>query len=50
MEFPLIIKMQKKDIFAFKLSDVVIIVLMNIKMPTIADILTFMSMITFMPI
>ena len=33
---------------AFKLSDVVFIMLINVKMPTIVGILTFMSMINFM--
>ena len=32
---------------ALSLSDVVIIMLINFKMPTIVDILTFMSMINF---
>ena len=35
------------DFFAFKLSGVVIIMLINVKMPTIVGILTFMSMINF---
>ena len=33
---------------AFKLSDVVIITLINIKMPKIIGIVTFMSMVNFM--
>ena len=32
----------------FKLSEAVFIMLINVKMPTIVDILTFMSMINFM--
>ena len=40
---------QQKTFLAFKLSDVVFIVLINVKMPTIVGILTFMSMIKFMP-
>ena len=38
----------KKDFLAFKLSDVLFIMLINIKMPTVVGILTFMSMINFM--
>ena len=34
--------------FAFKLSDIVFIMLINVKMPTIVGILTFMTMINFM--
>ena len=34
--------------FAFILSDVVFIMLINVKMPTIVGILTFMSRINFM--
>ena len=34
--------------FAFKLSDVVFIMLINVKMPTPVGILTFMSMKMFM--
>ena len=49
MKFKLLIKtkmMKKKNIFfAFKFSTVVFIMLMNVKMPTIVGILTFMSMI-----
>ena len=37
-----------KYFLAFKLSDVAFIMLMNVKMPTIVGILTFMSMINFM--
>ena len=36
------------DIFAFKLSDVVFIMLINVKIPTIVGISTFISMINFM--
>ena len=42
-------KLQKgKAFLAFKLSDVVFIKLINVKMPTIVGILTFMSMINLM--
>ena len=42
-------KMLKMKIFLpFICSDVVFIMLINIKMPTIGGILTFMSMINFM--
>ena len=34
--------------FAFKLSDVVIVMLINVEMPTKVGILTFISMISFM--
>ena len=37
-----------KDIFCFKLSDVVFILLINAKMPLIVDILTFKSRINLM--
>ena len=37
-----------KTFLAFKLSDVVFIMLIDVKMPTIAGILTFMSMVNFM--
>ena len=37
--------LKNKDFFAFKLSEVVFIVLMNVKMTTIVDILTFVSLI-----
>ena len=33
---------------AFKLSDIVFIMLINVKMPTIVGILTFISIINFM--
>ena len=36
-----------KKFFALSLSDVVFIMLINVKMPTIVGILTFMSRITF---
>ena len=39
---------QAKTFLAFKLSDDVFIMLINVKMPTIVGILTFMSMINFM--
>ena len=37
-----------KTVLAFRCSDAVLFMLINIKMPTIVDILTFMSMIDFM--
>ena len=37
-----------KTFLAFKLSGVVFIMLMNVKMPTIVGILTFMSIINYM--
>ena len=39
---------ENKELLTYKLSDVVIILLINVKMPTIVGILTFMSMINFM--
>ena len=42
--------LKTKTFHAFKLSDVVFIMLINVKMPTIVGILTFMSMINFIPI
>ena len=40
--------LKNKDLFCFKPSDVVFIMLINVKMPTtIVGILTFMSMINF---
>ena len=36
-----------KIVFASKLSDVVFILLINVKMPTIVGVLTFMSIINF---
>ena len=48
-QLPLKTKMLKnKDSLAFNLSGVVFIILINVKMQTIVDILTFMSMINFM--
>ena len=41
-------KFQLKRFLVFKFSDVVIIMLINVTMPTIVGILTFMSMINFM--
>ena len=40
-------KMLKKFFKLFKFSDVVFIMLINVKMPTIVGILTFMTMIHF---
>ena len=37
-----------KDCFAFKLSDVAFVMLINVKMPTTVAILSFMSVISFM--
>ena len=51
MKFQMLIKtnmLKNKYFLAFKLSDVVFIMLINVKMPTIVGILTFMSMINFM--
>ena len=51
MEFQLLLKskMQKNnDFLAVNLTDDVIIMLINVKMPTIVSILTFISMIYFM--
>ena len=49
-EIKLLIKTKQKNSFlAFKLSDVVFSKLINVKMPTIVGILTFMSMIKFHP-
>ena len=57
MKFQLLIKtkmLENKDFFAFKLSDVLFIMQINVKMPTIVGIikivgiLTFISMINFM--
>ena len=48
MKFQLLIKtkmLKIKDFLAFKLWNVVFIMLINVKMPTIVGILTFMSMI-----
>ena len=46
MRFQSLVK-NKNTILAFKLSDVVFIMLINVKMPTIIGILTFMSVINF---
>ena len=40
--------LKNKDFLAFKLSDVLFILLIIVKMPTMVGILTFMSMINFM--
>ena len=49
MKFELLTKTKMlKTFFAFKLSDVVFIMLINDKLPTIVGILTFMGMINFM--
>ena len=51
MKFQLLIRiiMLKREIIpAFKFSDLVFIMLINVKMPTIVGILTFMSMIHFL--
>ena len=48
MEFQLLIKsnmLKNMTFLAFKLSDVVFIMLINVNMPTIVGILTFMSRI-----
>ena len=50
MKFQLLIKakiLKNKTFFDSKLSDVVFILLINVKMPTIVGIFTFMSMIDF---
>ena len=50
-KFQLLIKLkyrQIKKFLALSLSDVVFIILINIKMPTIVGILTFMSRINFL--
>ena len=41
-------KMLKKDFLALKLPDAVFILLINVKMPTIIGILTFMSRMNLM--
>ena len=52
MKFQLLIKStmlkKKKNFLAFKLSGIVFIMPINVKMPTIVGILTFMSKINFM--
>ena len=48
MKFQLLIKtkmVKNKDFLAFKLSDVVFVMLINVKVSTIVGILTSMSMI-----
>ena len=50
MNFQLLIKtkmLKIKAFLVFKLSDGVFIMLINVKMPTIVGILTFMSMLNF---
>ena len=49
MESQLLIKIEmvKNRLLAFKLSDVVFIMLINVKMSTIVGILTFLSMTNF---
>ena len=50
-KFQLLIKSKiqtNKEVFILRLSDVVFILLINVKMPTIVGILTFMSKINFM--
>ena len=42
-----VIYRQMKEFLALSLSDVVFIMLINVKMPTIVGILTFMSRINF---
>ena len=51
MKFQLLIKtkmVKNKDFLAFKLSDVVFVMLINVKVSTIVGILTSMSIIKFM--
>ena len=50
MKFQLLIKIKipTKKFLALSLSDVVFIMLINVKMPTVVGILTFMSRINFM--
>ena len=51
MKFQLLIKtkiLTNKEVFALSLLDVVFIMLLNVKMPMIVGILTFMSRINFM--
>ena len=48
MKFQLLLKTEVLKILVLELSDVVFILLLNVKMPTIVGILTFMSMIYFM--
>ena len=49
-KFQLVIKTKIKTFPAFEFLDDVLSKLTNVKMPTVADILTFMSMINFMHI
>ena len=44
----MIIKVLKNSFLSFKLSDSLLIMLINVKMPTIVGILTSMSMANFM--
>ena len=39
---------KNKHFFAFKLTDIIFIMLINVKVPTIVGILTLLSMINFM--
>ena len=52
MKFQMFIKTKNAEkiqtFLAFNLTNVVFIMLINVKMPTIVGILTFMSMINFM--
>ena len=51
MKFQLLVNvkmLKNRDFLAFKLSNVVFIMQINVKMPTIVGILTFISMIIFM--
>ena len=51
MKFITLIKLKCRKIntfFAFKLTDIIFIMLVNVKVPTIVGILTLMSMINFM--
>ena len=51
-KFQLLLKtkiLTNKKFLASSLSDVVLIMLINVKMPTIVGILTFMSRINFVP-
>ena len=41
-------KNKSKTVFVLKLSDIAFILLINVEMPTIVGISTFMSMINFM--
>ena len=46
-KFQLLIKTKIKKFLALSLSDVVFIMLINVKMPTVVGILTFISRINF---